>query len=56
MRGKQGRQTEESVSDVIIPRCRERVKSQHTACFTPHRDLVCVCLCVYLEQCAAMCV
>lgn len=37
-----GRQTEKSVSDVIIPHSRERVKLQHTVCFTP----LCLCVCV----------
>lgn len=30
---------EESVSGVIIPHSRERVKLQHTACFAPSRGL-----------------
>lgn len=40
MRGKRERlRTEESVSGVIIPHSRERVKLQHTACFAPSRGL-----------------
>lgn len=42
------------MSDVIIPHGRERVKLQHTACFTPRRVCVCtrVCVrvCLYLHK------
>lgn len=36
------RQTEESMSDIIIPHSREKVKLQHTVCYS------CLCLCAHI--------